>query len=86
MSAEGVEAAVSGQVQKRMFWTDFDFSNAGVCLWGAKRFGYVGWMGLGGSCMMWQPEERIGFACVRPGMMQRVIVTVGALCCVFAVF
>ena len=37
------------------------FTNAGWNMFGDGRFGYIGWMGAGGSCIQWQPDEGIGF-------------------------
>mmetsp|Transcript_85182 Transcript_85182/g.219408 ORF Transcript_85182/g.219408 Transcript_85182/m.219408 type:complete len:192 (-) Transcript_85182:163-738(-) len=62
LSEDGVAKAQSDPVRKSMFYVDgFSFTNAGWCHWGKMRAGFVGWMGLGGSVMQWQPEARIGF-------------------------
>ena len=39
----------------------FGFGNAGWCDWSDSRDGYTGWMGMGGSVMMWHRGEQIGF-------------------------
>lgn len=61
LSDEGVADAHGSPVTKRMLGMVFTFSNAGWCLWGDKRLGFVGWMGLGGSVVQWHREEQIGF-------------------------
>jgi len=61
LSQEGVEAAHASPVRKKMVGLSFTFSNAGWCIWGERRLGYIGWMGLGGSVMQWHREKRIGF-------------------------
>ena len=61
LSPRGVAEAHDGVNRKTMFWTKFDFDNAGWCHWGGKRMGYIGWMGLGGSVMQWHPDHKIGF-------------------------
>jgi hypothetical protein len=61
LSDEGVAEAHGSPATMRMLGMVFTFSNAGWCLWGKKRLGFVGWMGLGGSVVQWHREEQIGF-------------------------
>jgi len=63
LSEDGVAEAHAGEVQMNMFngMLDSHFGNAGWNDFKDGRMGYVGWMGLGGSVMQWQPKNRIGF-------------------------
>lgn len=61
LSAEGVEAAQAQPIIKKMFMKNFEFTNAGLCNFKESRFGYTGWMGMGGSVCQWHNEEKIAF-------------------------
>jgi hypothetical protein len=63
LSENGVEEAQGNPVKKPMFYglLPTEFTNAGWNKFNRFRFGYIGWLGLGGSVLQWQPEYRIGF-------------------------
>ena len=67
LSHAGAREAHSGVVEACMFGKiATDFGNAGWCQFkdaeGAlPRFGYVGWMGYGGSVMQWHPDLQLSF-------------------------
>lgn len=64
ISKEGLEKANSDIIEKRMFHGLFNshFSNAGWNHFKEKRFGFIGWVGLGGSVMQWHPKHKCSFA------------------------
>ena len=64
ISKEGLEKANTGLVEKRMFQGLFNshFSNAGWNHFKENRFGFIGWMGSGGSVMQWHPDFQCSFA------------------------
>jgi CubicO group peptidase (beta-lactamase class C family) len=61
------------------------FGNAGWNEFGERRFGFIGWVGLGGAAMQWHPDKKIGFgyamnqmelapSCERAKALQRALV------------
>jgi len=64
LSNSGKKIAHGNPTQSVLYFSPFfgapmTFTNAGWCLFGYARHGYVGWMGLGGSAMQWHLEEQI---------------------------
>merc|ERR1711977_162222 len=60
LSSEGVEAAHAAPVKMTMGPLPTSFTNAGWNLFEDRRYGFVGWGGLGGSVVQWHREERVG--------------------------
>ena len=62
LSREGSIAAHANPVKRPIFVVaPMTMTDGGWCFFGKLRDNYVGWMGLGGSCLQWHFEEEIAF-------------------------
>ena len=62
MSKDGLKYALADPNLKKLFgFMDSRFTNCGWNLFGKMRFGYIGWMGFGGSVLQFHEKYRIGF-------------------------
>ena len=87
LKPESIKLAHSNSTIKKMFngTVTTNFGNAGWNDFGKERYGFLGWMGLGGSVMQWHPKKNIAFAytmnkmeitpdCIRARNLQKTII------------